>query len=295
MKNLVVLLLVLLNIAVLPAQGNNKEIKVTKITDYIYKLFVDEFVNIVAFTGPDGVLMVDSGFKENAAQVKSILKKLGNDDIKYIINTHSDYDHVAGNSELGKNAAIIAHSECRKQWLENLKSPGFPADKKISEKSLPVVTFEEKMSLHFNNEQVEIIYFPGCHTDEDVIVYFKNANIACMGDMIMPGSFPVIKLENGGSVNRHVKNIRKLITMFPGDTKLIVGHGRDSTIEELRAYREMLVETIATVRNAMKAGKTVEEMKKENLLKDWAAWSGTVFKEIDAGMWIETIYKDFSQ
>ncbi len=278
------------------AQDESSKIEVTKISDTIYKFFVNEFVNMTAFIGPDGALLVDSGFEEAAGQVKSILSTLGNSDIKYIINTHSDYDHIAGNRSLREHALIIAHTNCRDQMLKYIE-PSFdlPFDKKIFEEGMPMITADDRLTLYFNNQEIHIIPLLGGHTDEDIIIYFENEGVACLGDMIFPDSFPVVKIENGGSVQKLLENIDTLIYRFSEDDILIVGHGRDMKSGELKEYRKMIVETVEIVSNAMKAGKCVEEMKKENVLRHWESWNSKLFPEdLNTDSWIETIVKSLN-
>jgi len=267
-------------------------IELTRVKDTLYKICVDDFVNLVAFIGPEGVMLVDTGFDESSGQVKSILKKLGGGDIEYIINTHSDYDHIAGNSALRGNAIVLAHTRCRSQLLE-YADPEYdiPFDKALFRGSYPTITFEEPVTLYFNGEEIQVIPLTGGHTDEDVIVYFKNSGVVCLGDMISPGTFPVVKLNNGGNANSLVENVERLISLFPEDVTFIVGHGGETTVKELRTYHDMLQGTIAIVQAAMKANMTVEEMKRRNILKDWSSFNDPKFEETTAETWIETIYR----
>ena len=273
-----------------PAQ-DAVSVEVTRIKGTIYKLCVNNFVNMVSFIGPDGVLLVDSGFNETAGQVKSILKEYGGGEIKYIINTHSDYDHIAGNSALRENATVLAHSRCKSQ-IEEYAAPDYdiPFDKAIFRGAYPTITFETPVFLDFNGDEIQIIPLIGGHTDEDIIVYFKNSGVVCLGDMISPGTFPVVKLNNGGNANTLLKNVEKLMSLFPEDVTFIVGHGRDMTAKELHIYHKMLQSTIAIVHAAMKTGMAVEEMKRRDILKDWSAYNDPEYEETTSETWIETIY-----
>jgi glyoxylase-like metal-dependent hydrolase (beta-lactamase superfamily II) len=296
-KKLIFILISLLSINtnLFFAQNEDSKIEVMKISENIYKLFVDDFVNMIAFAGPDGVLLVDSGFEETAEEVKSILTELGNSEIKYIINTHSDYDHIAGNRSLRENALVIAHTNCKDQMLKYIE-PSFdiPFDKKIFKEGLPMIKIEDRTVIYFNDEEIHIIPILGSHTDEDIVVYFKNEGIVCLGDIILPDSFPHVKVENGGSVQKLLANIDTLINNFSKAVLLIVGHGRDMKIEELKEYRKMIFETNGIVVNAMKKGKGIEEMKRENILKDWEAWNSKMFPEdLNTDSWIDNIYKSW--
>ena len=267
-------------------------VQATRITDNIYKLYVDGFVNILAFFGPDGTLLVDTGFPETAGEVKSILRRLGGGDIKYIINTHSDYDHIAGNLALKGNATVLAHTRCKSQLTE-YAHPDYDIsfDKAIFRGAYPSITFDVPIMLNCNSEEVQIIPLTGGHTDEDVVVHFKNSSVVYLGDMISPATFPVVKLRNGGNANTLAENVGRLISLFPEDVTFIVGHGQDISVKELHAYHNMLRSTIAIVQAAMKANMTVEEMKRKGILKDWSAFSDPEHEETTAETWIETIYR----
>lgn len=163
------------------------EIEVTKITDNMYKVLVHDYVNLIAFGGPDGILLIDSGFKKTAKQVRRTLKEMWNNTVKYIINTHADQDHCGGNGALGSHATIIAHRNCWKVLSEQ----------DTRSKGLPTITFEDSLTLHFNAEKLRLISMTGCHSGEDIIVHFKRAKLVFLGDIIIADSFPFVRLERG--------------------------------------------------------------------------------------------------
>jgi len=267
-----------------------------QITDNLYKLNVDDFVNIIAFTGPEGVLLVDSGFEETAAEVQSILEKRNSGNIRYIINTHSDYDHIAGNPALRENAVVVSHANCKAQLMKYAE-PDFdiPFNKEIFCKALPTITFEEPLTLHFNGVEIQIIPLIGGHTDEDTIVYFKNVGVAYLGDMVSIETFPVVKLNNGGNAKTLVENVEKLMSLFPEETVLVVGHGRDTTIKELHTYHKMLISTIEIVGEALKKDMPVDEMISANILTDWMSYHEPKYEETKAETWIKTVYQSLSE
>lgn len=274
------------------AQTEASRIKVIKISESIYKFFVDDFVNMIAFVGPDGVMLIDSGFEENTEEVKSILKKLGYHDIKYIINTHSDYDHIAGNRSLRDNAIIIAHENCIDQMLIYME-PTFeiPFDKKVFEEGLPVISFKDQMIIHFNGEEIHLIPLIGGHTDEDIIVHLKNSGVICVGDIILPESFPHVKVENGGRVNTLIANIDFMIEKFAEDELLVSGHGNNMKVSDLNVYRKMVFETSELVHNALIEGKDVEQMIEGKILKNWESWNSKMFPDdLNTESWIENIF-----
>jgi glyoxylase-like metal-dependent hydrolase (beta-lactamase superfamily II) len=275
-------------------KNTTTKVKIKDLGRGFHKLFINDFVNIFAFSGPEGVLLVDSGFRKNANEIRDALKSFGGGGIKYIINTHADYDHVDGNRELGRDAVILGHANCRKR-ITGYISSGIDLYQGFPESCLPSVTFEDSMSLFFNSEEIRLIYLEGCHTDADIVVHFPKAGLLCMGDIIIPDSFPVVKLDQGGRVEDLVKNLKRVQQMFPAHTRLVVGHGRDTILTELREYLEMLTGTIRAVKLALKRGLSLDEMKKNSIFKEWASYSGAVFEELNSDMWMETVYKSLTE
>jgi glyoxylase-like metal-dependent hydrolase (beta-lactamase superfamily II) len=262
--------------------NDTPSIRVTKLTDNLYKLFVNDFVNMVAFIGGEGVLLVDSGFEETATSIKEKLRELGNNQIKYLINTHADLDHYGGNSKLGEDAVIIAHERSRALLEEKADFP---------KNGLPHLTFLDKITLHFNSETIDIVSLAGCHSGEDAIVHFTKANVVCLGDIINPDSFPVMWIERGASIHAFIAHIYILIKIFPANVRFVVGHGRDLNMKDLRDYRDMLIETMEIVLSAMKKGKSIEDMKNAKILQAYEGWNDKETDWINTEYWIETLAK----
>ena len=287
-KTVVYGLLIVVLVWALPilSQDPLPEIEVSRITNDLYKFHVNNYVHIFALIGPDGVLLIDSGFEETADQVKSTLKELGNDKVRYIINTHSDGDHTGGNASFANEAVIIAHRVCRKK-LEHRDN--FPRN------GLPMVTFDDSLKLHFDSEEIRLTALPGGHSVEDVIIHFKKTKAVCIGDIIVADSFPFVRVHQDASIEQLLTNLQKIISMFPGDTKILPSHGRQYTIDDLKAYHDMLTKTVEIVTQAMKAGKTVQEMQESRILKDWESWNNKRHTWINADFWIDTIHRNYSK
>ncbi|MEI6614481.1 MAG: MBL fold metallo-hydrolase [Chrysiogenales bacterium] len=268
------------------AQDKNAKIETVKLTENVYKFVLNDIVNVIALVGPDGVLLIDSGFDKNPvngfinspAAIKEELKKIGNDSIKYIIDTHTDSDHAYGNAELGQNATIIA------QQLGRDRLSGMP---QFPKKGLPNLTFQDSLQLHFNNEEISVFYLPG-HTNHDIVVHFKNAKIVCVGDLIIPDSFGSISPT--GNVYLLIKAMDVLYKRFADDVTFVAGHDRNLQKKDLIPYKDMIEKTLAVIENEIKKGKSLEQMQKEDILKNWRKWDGVLFRELDANGWITMIY-----
>lgn len=269
------------------------QIKTTKVAGAVYML-EGGGGNIGVSVGPDGILIVDDQFAPLADKIRAALKALGEGKLKFILNTHYHADHTDGNAAFGPEAPIIAQANVRRRLSTEQVSKFFnrttpPAPKQ----ALPVITFEQSVSVFFNGEEIKVIHFPHGHTDGDSVIFFTGSNVVHMGDDFFAGRFPVVDLEAGGDVAGLTKNVGDIVarlSQVPG-VKFIPGHGPLSTIDDLKAYHQMLVQTTDIVRKRIAAGKTLDQIKAEGLPEEWKSW-GTGFIKTDR--WLEIIYNSLS-
>jgi len=266
------------------------QMKATKVSGNIYML-EGAGGNIGVSAGADGLLIVDDQFAPLADKIRAALKEINPGQLRFVLNTHYHGDHTGSNRVFGREATIVAHDNVRarlatEQTVRGQKVPASPKE------ALPVVTFNESVSIHFNGEEIRIIHFPNGHTDGDSIMFFTASNVVHMGDHFFAGRFPFIDLEHGGSVEGLTRNIEAVIARVPADVKIIPGHGPLSTLDDLKLYRRMLGETTAFVRKGKAEGKTLEQLKAAGLPAEWKTW-GTGF--INTGVWIETIFNSTSK
>ena len=265
-------------------------VKTTKINGNVYML-QGRGGNIGALTGMQGILMVDDDYKAVSGKLRDALQELGSVSPKFIFNTHWHGDHTEGNEFFGKDSIIVAHVNVRKRLIDppvifGEKTPPYASF------ALPMITYTESMSIHFDDEEIKAVHFPHGHTDGDTVVFFVKANVVHLGDDFFVGRFPFVDLDSGGSVQGMIDNVASLIQMIPTDAKLIPGHGELSTLDDLKKYHQVLVETSAIVQKAMKKKKTLEEIKKAGLPEAYKDF-GSDFIKTD--QWIETVYKSYSR
>src|ERR1700752_805361 len=267
------------------------QIKSTKIAGNVY-LLEGAGGNIGVSVGADGILIVGDQFAPLADKIRASLKTLGQGKLRFILNTHWHGDHTGGNAAFGQETTIVAHDNVRKRMSTEQRSEFFKSTTPASPKdALPVGTFDQSLSVHFNGEEIRAIHFPNGHTDGDIVIFFTTSNVVHLGDDFFAGSFPFVDLESGGSVEGLTKNIGELITKIPADAKLIPGHGPISTLDDLKAYHRMLVGTTAIVRDKIAAGKTLAQIKSEGLPAEWNTW-GTGFIKTD--QWLELVYRSLT-
>jgi glyoxylase-like metal-dependent hydrolase (beta-lactamase superfamily II) len=265
------------------------QIKATKVAGNIYML-EGAGGNIGVSAGVDGILIVDDQFAPLAEKIRAALKAINPGQLRFVLNTHYHGDHTGSNPVFGKEATIIAHDNVRgrlatEQTVRGEKIPASPKE------ALPVITFNQSVSIHFNGEEIRAIHFPDGHTDGDSVIFFTASNVVHMGDHFFKGRFPFIDLEHGGTVEGLTRNIETVIARVPADVKIIPGHGALSTLDDLKLYRRMLTETTAHVRKGMSEGKTLEQLKTAGFPDEWKTW-GSGF--INSGFWVETIYNSLS-
>jgi glyoxylase-like metal-dependent hydrolase (beta-lactamase superfamily II) len=296
MRNLFLLFVsVLISAATLPAYAQDfskVEITATKVGGNVYML-QGAGGNIGVSVGADGILIVDDQFAPLADKIRAALKTLGEGKLKFVLNTHWHGDHTGGNAQFSPEAPIIAHDNVRRRLATEQKSEFFKRTTPASPKeALPVITFDKSLSVHFNGEEIKVIHFPQGHTDGDSVIFFATSNVVHLGDDFFVARFPFVDLESGGSVQGLIKNIAEIIPKLAPDVKIIPGHGPLSTVDDLKLYHHMLMETTAIVERKMKAGKTVEQIKAEGLPAEWASW-GSGFIKTD--VWLETIHRSLSK
>jgi glyoxylase-like metal-dependent hydrolase (beta-lactamase superfamily II) len=267
------------------------EIKVTKVAGTVYML-EGYGGNIGVSVGEDGILIVDDQFAPLADKIKTALKGITDKPVKFVLNTHWHFDHTGGNPYFGETAPILAHENVRKRLQAGGKISAFNMEIPPAPKAaLPVVTFEDKVTVHVNGEDIRAIHFPKGHTDGDIVVFFPQSNVVHMGDDFFSGMFPFIDLDSGGSVKGLIEDIAQIIPMLPPDVKVIPGHGPLSTLDDLKKYEAMLRGTSAAVAAAIKQGKSLDQMKRENVLANYADWGKGMLK---ADNFTEILYNDLS-
>lgn len=266
----------------------SKEIvKATQVSASIYML-EGAGGNMTALIGKDGTLLVDDDFAEMAEKLLNKLKELKGGSPRYIINTHFHYDHTGGNEIFGPTATVIAASEVRErlmneQTLWKKQHPPVPLA------GLPNLTFEGSLTLHLNNEDVNVLHLPHGHTDGDSVVFFVQEKVVSMGDLYFSGMYPIFHPEHGGNLSGFVKNIEMVLKQIPEDAKIVPGHGPLTSKSELAKYHQMIVASINTVRKGMRAGRTLKQIQMVGLPKEWESFSHGY---LSTDRWIALLYEN---
>src|SRR4051812_27423091 len=189
--------------------------------------------NIGVSVGDDGILIVDDQYAPLADKIQAALKGITDKPVRFIINTHWHGDHTGSNAYFAKQGTIIAQENVRERLKNGGKVLGNdikPAAKDV----LPIITFNDRASVHLNGEDIRAIHFPHGHTDGDSVIFFTQSNIIHMGDDFVTYGFPFIDLESGGSAAGMISACEKVLSTVQPDVKVIPGHGPLSTVADLK-------------------------------------------------------------
>lgn len=249
------------------------DIKVTDLGNSIFELRTDRSGNVAVLIGEDGVFMVDTQMEHLVELIDSAQKKLSdNRNVNLILNTHFHRDHVRGNAYFKKRGAIImAHPNIRR-YLENpmaLKALGREAPKFVPQ-YYPTINVTEDTSIKMNGQSIELYHPPNAHTNSDIFVVFKEANVIHGGDLVSTRRFPFIDIDNGGSVLGFIEALKSIIEVADANTKIIAGHGPIATLDDLEASIAMLVETHSIIKALIEQGLSLEDIKALNSLNSYA-------------------------
>jgi glyoxylase-like metal-dependent hydrolase (beta-lactamase superfamily II) len=244
------------------------EIKATKITDKFYTL-EGQGGMIGVLIGPDGVFMVDTQFAPLSDKIAAAVKQLTPQPIKFIVNTHVHGDHTGGDENFGKmGATIIAREELRFRLAHpNPQANGQPGVATAAV-GLPKQTYREKLTLHMNGEEVQLIAIPRAHTDGDTMVYFPGLDIIMTGDFYRAVQYPNVDRANGGSLQGLIDGLGTVIGHAGPNTKIIPGHGPTVDRNAVIAHRDVAIAVRDRVAALVAQGKSEDEVVAAKVIAD---------------------------
>ncbi|MGB9105933.1 MAG: MBL fold metallo-hydrolase [Terriglobales bacterium] len=290
MRKLLWCLILLVGVAAAQQTDFSKvQIKVTKVAGSVYML-EGAGGNIGVSVGEDGIVIVDDQYAPLAEKIQAALRRITDKPVRFVINTHWHFDHTGGNAYFQKQGPIIAQENVRERMKKGANLLGTEV-KPAAKEALPIITFNDRATVHLNGEDIRAIHFPHGHTDGDAVIFFPQSNVVHMGDDFVTYGFPFIDLESGGSARGMIAAVEKVIAMVPADAKVIPGHGALSTVADMKPYVAMLKDTMARVQNGIDRGKTLEQLKQERVLAGYESWGGEG-KFITTDKFIETLYND---
>jgi cyclase len=306
------------------AQEDDDDVEVVQIRPNFY-VIGGAGANIVVQTGPEGVVLVDSGSTAMSEQVLAAIRQITPLPIRYIINTSMDAEHVGGNGELAAaglsilagalaagaglgdalmtnngGASVLAHENV-------LLRMSVPTGRRaiVPSELLPTKTFAfRSYSMYLNGEGIQVIHQPAAHTDGDVIVFFRRGDVIATGDIIDTTRFPVIDPERGGSVQGEIDALNRLMDlsihnlplMWRADRTLLVpGHGHVYDKLDLLEYRDAITIIRDRIKNLIDQGRTLEQVVAANPTLGYRSQYGTDSGSWTTDMFVEVIYNELAR
>ena len=219
--------------------------------------------NVTVFQSPEGVLLVDGGSPERSAQVLKLIREhTGATRIHTLFNTHWHWDQTGSNRTLGPaGTRIIAHentklwlgTEVACKWQDRVYKP-LPRDARPNE------TFYTNGSLAFGGEHIDYGYLPQAHTDGDLYVFFRNANVLVVGDIVSVGSYPIIDYSTNGWLGGLLDATKTLIGLADSATRIVPGKGPVQQRSDVEAERDMLATMKLRLSQLLAKGMSVPDM-----------------------------------
>jgi cyclase len=278
--------------------------------------------NIVVQTGPDGVILVDSGSTAMADEVLATIRRLTPLPIRYIINTSMDPEHVGGNDKLARaglsilpgavaagaglnddlvsnsgRASVLAHENV----LTRMTASGPQA---VPTALWPTKTFAYRMySMYLNGEGIQVIHMPAAHTDGDTIVFFRRGDVIATGDVIDTTRWPVIDIKRGGTVQGEIDALNRLMDLsihnlpiqwHPDRTFLVPGHGFVYDKLDLLEYRDAVTVVRDRVLDLINQGMSLAQVKAANPTLGYRSQYGADSGPWTTDMFVEVIYNELA-
>ncbi len=283
------------------AQQTDVELDLLHVQGNVYMLHGGEAGNMAVQIGDDGVMVVNAMGGGLAERIVETIGEVTSAPVRYIINTSADLHHTGGNAELAvlgefgstpalapgevAGATLVAHENVMLRLFE-LEASGFPPE------GVPrTVYFLPFKDIFFNDEPVFIIHEPNAHSDGDSIVLFRKSDTIAVGDLFIPGRYPIIDVERGGSVQgllralNHVLDLAVPEHLQDGGTRIIPGSGRLCNEADVVEHRNMVAVVRDRVRDLMAKGLDLQEIQATRPTRDY----DTEF-DGDGEAFVESVY-----
>ena len=215
--------------------------------------------NIGVSAGPDGTLLVDDQYAPLTDKILAAVSDITDQPVRFVVNTHWHGDHTGGNENLGKaGAVVVAHENVRRRMNPEEFQSLVGRSEQAAPEALPVVTFDDGVTLNWNGLRIEPDHQPHAHTDGDSVIYFEGANVVHMGDLFFHGSFPFVDLNSGGSIDGVIAAAESVAARTDENTQIIPGHGQVTDRATLMAYAEALRGARGRIADRIAAGQSEE-------------------------------------
>jgi cyclase len=247
-----------------PPDYSKVEIRTTKLADNFHIL---EGINgpvigtVSMLSGPDGIFLVDGQFAQVNDKLVAAIRKISNQPIRFLVNTHIHGDHTSGNELFAKQGALL-FSRDQLRWRMAHPAPGANGQpgRPAAPQALPVVTYDGPVTLHINGEDVQLIPIRAAHTDGDTLIYFTKTDVLATGDYFRTDGYPRVDRRGGGTLAGILAGLGETIGKAGPKTRVVPGHGPVTDRNGLIAQRDLILTMRDRIAPMVAAGKTLEEV-----------------------------------
>jgi cyclase len=274
-----------LSLATLPALAQQQdfskvEVKAQKVAEGVYML-TGAGGNIGLSVGKDGCYVIDDQYAPLTDRILAAIKAISPSPVRFVVNTHWHGDHTGGNENIGKTGALlVAHENVRRRMSTEQFMAAFGRKVEPSpEAALPVVTFTDAVTFHWNGDEIRVYHVPPAHTDGDAVIHFVKADVVHMGDVFFNGSYPFIDASSGGRIDGYIAAADRVLAGITEKTRIIAGHGPLGTKADLQAFRDMLKTARDRIAKLKAEGRSRDEVIAAKPTADLdAKWGGGFMK-----------------
>ncbi len=256
------------------------EVKSEKVADGLYML-TGSGGNMGLSVGKSGTYLIDDQYAPLSEKILAAIRAITPDPVRFVVNTHWHGDHTGGNENMGKaGALLVAHENVRVRMSKEHFMAAFGRKVPPSpEAALPVVTFTDAVTFHWNGDEIRVYHVPPAHTDGDSIVHFAKADVVHMGDVFFNGGYPFIDTSSGGKVDGVIAAADRVLAGIGEKTRIIPGHGPLATKADLQAYRDVVKTLRDRIAKLKAEGKSRDEVIAAKPTADHdAKWGGGFMK-----------------
>jgi len=257
------------------------DLEVTHVRGGVHLMVMEPAGNLGVSVGVDGAFIIDDQFAPMTGRIVAAVGDLTEQPIKYVLNTHWHGDHTGSNENFGKlGHVIVAHDNVRARMSSDQYHLVFKAGTRPHpQAALPVITFSETMTFHFNDDVIHVVHIPNAHTDGDAIYYFEKADVMHTGDAFINRGYPLIDIASGGTIKGQIEGTNKMLEMVGPDTIIIPGHGPLADRARMIEIRDMLVTARAAVVKLVEQGMSLAEIQAAEPLAELdPVWSEGIVK-----------------
>ena len=252
------------------------QIRTTEVAEGIYML-EGSGGNLGLSVGTDGAFLIDDQFAPLSEKISAAIADITNDDVRFLVNTHWHGDHTGGNENFGNAGAIIvAHDNVRARMstgqFREIFDQNIPASPAMA---LPIVTFADRTTFHWNGQRIIVKHVENAHTDGDSVVWFTDADVFHLGDVFFNGFYPFVDVSSNGSLEGYISAVEGVLMRTTENTTIIPGHGPLANANDLRAYLEVLRTARERIQSAIDGGMSEDETVAADLMADYdEQWGG---------------------